>query len=237
MDTEYGNFDGGDNFGGESVTSYQGGETPRETILDGIDSDNVSDFNANNNANNPVNNNSDNSQTNNTNLGAPEQYEPFNFSNGMDTNAPEVKAALSEAEDVFRELNLTQEQAQKLIDLHAKHWIGGAAEMDEQINKQLQAQVDEWGEQTKKDPEFGGARLNQSKMYVNRAISNLGGQKLLDALTKETGVINHPAIWRAFAKIGRDYFTEDKFVQGMNSGRNLDNSPIGMARRVYPDMK
>ena len=36
-----------------------------------------------------------------------------------------VKAALDEAGGLFRELGLTQEQGQRLIDLHAKHWLGG----------------------------------------------------------------------------------------------------------------
>lgn len=236
MDNEYAVND----FSGDSgsVTSYTGGETPRETIFDdfndGSNADDISGSLDNQTANNSFNN------TNNNNINpaanrAPEAYEPFNLPDGTDMNAPDVRDALNEAQGVFKELGLNQEQAQKLIDLHTKHWIGGAAEVEEQINNQLQAQVDAWGEQTKKDPEFGGARLNQAKMYVNRAISNLGGKSLLNALTKETGVINHPAIWRAFAKIGRDYFTEDKFIRNANTGRN-DNSPLGMAKRVYPNM-
>ena len=233
MDNEYAVND----FSGDSgsVTSYTGGETPRETIFDDFNDNNADagGFDSQNDAGALSNNN------NNINPAAanraPEAYEPFNLPDGTDMNAPDVRDALNEAQGVFKELGLNQEQAQKLIDLHTKHWIGGAAEMEEQINNQLQAQVDAWGEQTKKDPEFGGARLNQAKMYVNRAISNLGGKSLLNALTKETGVINHPAIWRAFAKIGRDYFTEDKFIRNANTGRN-DNSPLGMAKRVYPNM-
>ncbi len=218
-----------------SVTSYTGGETPRETIFGDSDYDDSGmddtggDLNGNADFSGGLNNN-------NSLNGAPEAYEPFTLPDGMDMNAPDVQEAMSEAEGVFKELGLTQEQAQKLIDLHTKHWIGGAVEDEENFNSQLQAQIDNWGEQTKRDPEFGGSRLNQAKVYVNRAISKLGGKSLLNALTKETGVINHPAVWRAFARMGRDYFTEDKFVRNSRTGRAGDNSPIGMARRVYPDM-
>ncbi|MBQ6909447.1 MAG: hypothetical protein IJP88_10670 [Synergistaceae bacterium] len=230
------NFNGND-FGG-SVTSYTGGETPRETIFGDSDYDDSGmdstggDIYGDADFSNGVNN--DNSL--NSLNGAPEAYEPFTLPDGMDMNAPDVQEAMGEAESLFREIGLTQEQAQKLIDLHTKHWIGGAVEDEENFNSQLQAQIDNWGEQTKRDPEFGGSRLNQAKVYVNRAISKLGGKSLLNALTKETGVINHPAVWRAFARMGRDYFTEDKFVRNSRTGRAGDNSPIGMARRVYPDM-
>lgn len=230
------NFNGND-FGG-GVTSYTGGETPRETIFGDSDYDDSGmdstggDIYGDADFSNGVNN--DNSL--NSLNGAPEAYEPFTLPDGMDMNAPDVQEAMGEAESLFREIGLTQEQAQKLIDLHTKHWIGGAVEDEENFNSQLQAQIDNWGEQTKRDPEFGGSRLNQAKVYVNRAISKLGGKSLLNALTKETGVINHPAVWRAFARMGRDYFTEDKFVRNSRTGRAGDNSPIGMARRVYPDM-
>ena len=230
------NFNGND-FGG-SVTSYTGGETPRETIFGDSDYDDSGmdstggDIYGDADFSNGVNN--DNSL--NSLNGAPEAYEPFTLPDGMDMNAPDVQEAMGEAESLFREIGLTQEQAQKLIDLHTKHWIGGAVEDEENFNSQLQAQIDNWGEQTKRDPEFGGSRLNQAKVYVNRAISKLGGKSLLNALTKETGVINHPAVWRASARMGRDYFTEDKFVRNSRTGRAGDNSPIGMARRVYPDM-
>ena len=167
---------------------------------------------------------------------APENYEPFNIPAEFDTSSQSYQQTMSEAQTLFKELNLTQQQAQKLVDLHTKSWIGGAAEMQERLLKDLQAQVDGWQEDTKRDPEFGGRNLDQSRIWVQRAIANLGGNELRKVLNDETGAIYHPKVWAAFAKIGRDFYHEDKFVRGANSAPAVDNSLNGMARRLYPDM-
>ncbi len=169
--------------------------------------------------------------------GAPEAYEAFTLPEGVDGNDPQLQAAMGEAQALFRELGLGQEQGQKLIDLHMKHWMGGAVAAEEEFNRQVQARIDQWGKQVQTDQEWGGAHLNESKMLVNRAISALGGERLYKALTNETGVINHPAVFAAFAKMGRDYFKEDRFVQGSTGTGPVDNSPSGMAARVYPNMR
>ena len=56
----------------------------------------------------------------------------------MPAEDPQVKAALDEAEGLFRELGLTQEQGQRLIDLHAKHWLGGMLNQQELFEQESQ---------------------------------------------------------------------------------------------------
>ena len=158
----------------------------------------------------------------------PEAYQPFALPEGVQADAEQVKAASA----LFREMNLTQEQAQKLVDFHAKHWIGAQAAFDDELNRR----VAEWGEQTKADPEFGGIRLTESLTGVRRAISKLGGDELEKALN-ETGAINHPGIFRAFARMGR-LFSEDSFVAGQGApGAGGPRNPSEMAAQVYPGMK
>ena len=165
---------------------------------------------------------------------APENYENFNLPEGIDINNSEVQEALNEAKTLFKEFGLNQQQAQRLIDLHMKHYIGGVAENNELFEEELNRRVAQWGEEVKRNPEFGGSNLKSSIANVNRAISNLGGRKLYDALTTETGVINHPAIFAAFVKIGKMY-SEDKFINGSKQTFR-DNSPAGIAARIYPGM-
>ena len=159
---------------------------------------------------------------------APDQYEPFQVPEGMELDSRQF----GEAQGVFKELGLTQEQAQKLVDLHAKNWIGAVDAYESELTRR----VADWGERTKADPEFGGARLNESLASVRRAISHVGGEGLEKALN-ETGSINHPAIFAAFARMGR-LFAEDGFVEGRSApGSGESNSPSDMARRVYPGMR
>lgn len=165
---------------------------------------------------------------------APESYQPFTLPAEMPAENPQVKEALAEASGVFKELGLTQEQGQKLIDLHAKHWLGGMLNQQELFEQELDRRVTQWGEQTKAHPEFGGTRLNESLTSVRRAIAHLGGEKLARALDQETGLINHPEVFAAFARAGK-LFAEDRFVGGSPAGTPTD-SPSAMAARVYPGM-
>lgn len=165
---------------------------------------------------------------------APESYQPFTLPAEMPAENPQVKEALAEAGGLFRELGLTQEQGQRLIDLHAKHWLGGMLNQQELFEQELDRRVAQWGEQTKAHPEFGGTRLGESLASVRRAIAHLGGEKLAHALDKETGLINHPEVFAAFARAGK-LFAEDRFVGGSPAGASPD-SPSAMAARVYPGM-
>ena len=165
---------------------------------------------------------------------APESYQPFTLPAEMSADDPQVKEALAEASGIFKELGLTQEQGQKLIDLHAKHWLGGMLNQQELFEQELDRRVTQWGEQTKAHPEFGGTRLNESLTSIRRAIAHLGGEKLARALDQETGLINHPEVFAAFARAGK-LFAEDRFVGGSPAGGEL-NTPSSMAARVYPGM-
>lgn len=168
-------------------------------------------------------------------VGAAGEYEAFTLPDGIDPADATVGAALDEAKGAFREMGLTQQQAQRLIDLHMKHYIGALADDDERFNREVDRRVAAWGLEVKADPDFGGSRLNESLTSVKRAIANLGGEPLRLALTDETGLINHPEIFKAFARMGR-HFSEDKLVMGQN-GKVPDMSPSGMAARVYPNMR
>ena len=165
---------------------------------------------------------------------APDSYQPFTLPAEMPAENPQVKEALAEASGIFKELGLTQEQGQRLIDLHAKHWLGGMLNQQELFEQELDRRVAQWGEQTKAHPEFGGTRLGESLASVRRAIAHLGGEKLAHALDKETGLINHPEVFAAFARAGK-LFAEGQFVGGSPAGAS-PNSPSAMAARVYPGM-
>ena len=210
---------------GDGQASY-GDERTRETLLDGAGV--TQDGEQTSGTEQPLEPAQEGAQ-------APGEYEAFVLPQGMDPEDTEVSVALEEATGVFRELGLNQQQAQRLIDLHMKHYIGALAEDDERFNRELDRRVAAWGMEVKGDPEFGGARLNQSLTSVKRAIANLGGEPLRHALSEETGLINHPEVFKAFARMGR-YFSEDKLVMGANR-KGSDDSPHGMAARVYPNMR
>lgn len=152
-------------------------------------------------------------------VGAPEKYE-FTAPEGITLD----KAALEAFEPVARELNLTQEQAQKLVNLQAG-----------MVQKQAEAWQETtkgWTEATKADKEIGGANLtaslNAGKAFL-KAYGNEGLVKLLD----DYGLGNHPEVIRAFAKAGKA-MAEDKFHNGNGSSGDPDTLEA-RARRMFPN--
>ena len=157
------------------------------------------------------------------NLDAATQYEKFTIPEGFDYDDGKV----SEFTALARELNLSQEQAQKLVDLHVRHWLG--------FEEQTKAQAEEWRKQTMNDPEFGGQKFMQSLQDAHRFVSAFGGEKLKIALDA-TGAGNHPEIFKAFALAGR-LLGEDRLVKGTGAAPAGGGTFADLANTLYPDMK
>ena len=157
------------------------------------------------------------------NLDAATQYEKFTIPEGFDYDDGKV----SEFTTLARELNLSQEQAQKLVDLHVRHWLG--------FEEQAKAQSEDWRKQAMNDPEFGGQKFVQSLRDAQRFISAFGGEKLRIALDT-TGAGNHPEIFKAFALAGR-LLGEDRLVKGAGAAPAGGGTFADLANTLYPDMK
>lgn len=156
-------------------------------------------------------------------LDAATQYEKFTIPEGFEYDDGKV----SEFATLARELNLTQEQAQKLVDLHVRHWLG--------FEEQAKAQAEDWRKQAMNDPEFGGQKFVQSLRDAQRFISAFGGEKLRIALDT-TGAGNHPEIFKAFALAGR-LLGEDRLVKGAGAAPAGGGTFADLASTLYPDMK
>lgn len=136
--------------------------------------------------------------------GAPEKYEDFKLPDGVKLD----EAALAEALPVFKDLNLTQEQAQKLVDLQSKFVQANAEKAVENWNAHMEATL----AAAKADPEIGGQNWEQSLSRAKAFIQAFGTPALQEYLnTAEAG--SHVEIIRAFAKAGKAV-SEDGFVPG-----------------------
>jgi hypothetical protein len=150
----------------------------------------------------------------------PVAYETFKLPDGA-TVDPESLAAATE---LFRTSSLSQEQAQKFIDLAVSREQASA-------HKGAQAFVDlqnKWVSEIKADPDIGGDRLGASLASASRAIDRLGVPGLREALNL-TGAGNHPAIVKAFVRLGQ-MVSEDRFLPGNNAG---PAAPRSAAETIY----
>lgn len=135
---------------------------------------------------------------------APEKYE-FTPPEGQELDAN----ALAVFEPIAKELGLSQEQAQKLVDIYPQ--------IQRQQAEAWSKQVADWGEQVKADKEIGGDKFNASVGAAQRALDQFGNPELREYLNA-SGLGNHPALVRFCAKVGKA-MAEDTFVVPNQGGQ------------------
>lgn len=152
--------------------------------------------------------------------GAPEKYE-FKFPEGVQAD----EALLGEFTPLAKDLGLSQEGAQKLVDLYTKtqtQMLQAQQERWEGLNK-------EWSDKSTADKEYGGADLNKNVAIAKLAIDKFGTPELKEALNL-TGVGNHPEVVRFFYRVGKA-ISDDKFDTG-NGKAGVTKDP---AKLLFPN--
>lgn len=156
--------------------------------------------------------------------GAPEAYEPFKMPEGYAVD----EQLLGEFTPVLKELNLTQEAAQKVMDFAPKLIERTVAETQAAVLDQVGLKDHAtWAASAKADKEFGGEQFAANLATAKKAIDAFGTPELRDVLRK-TGLGNHPEFLRAFYRAGKA-ISEDSFVPG---GKNT-SAAANPATRLY----
>lgn len=137
---------------------------------------------------------------------APESYEAFTMPEGVEAN----ETLMTEFTALAKELGLSQEKAQKLVDLQAKTALEETTTRTDQLTKALEAQKTRWADEIKNDPELGGAKFDATVTTAVKAVSAFFGDDVR-TLLNESGIGNHPGLIRGLHKIGLA-ITEDRIV-------------------------
>ena len=135
---------------------------------------------------------------------APENYEDFKTPEGIALDAD----VATEFKGLAKELNLSQDAAQKVADLGgtlAQNWAG-------QQTEAIQKAKAEWINGTKTDKEIGGDQLPANLAVAKKALDTFGTPELR-TLLNESGLGNHPEIIRAFYRAGKA-ISEDRVLTG-----------------------
>lgn len=143
--------------------------------------------------------------------GAPEKYE-FVAPEGKEFDAE----VIGQFSDIAKELNLTQEAAQKLVET-----------MGPKIAERQMAQVEmvrnEWAQQAQSDKEFGGDKLQENLAVAKKALDSFGTPELR-ALLNESGLGNNPEVIRFMFRAGKA-ISEDTFVGNSVGAGNKSGGP------------
>ncbi len=163
--------------------------------------------------------------------GAPEKYE-FKAPEGGALDA----TVMAEFSTVAKELGLSQDAAQKVIDKLAPTIVKQNAEA---ITQAMETASTEWVKATQTDKDIGGAKLGENLAVAKKALDAFGTPELRALLgrydpkdnPKGTGLGNHPEIIKAFFKAGKA-ISEDKFVPG---GKAPSKGETNAAKSLYPN--
>lgn len=151
--------------------------------------------------------------------GAPEKYE-IKAPEGQEYDGEFMKAY----EDVARELNMTNEAAQKLLDK-----VSPVVQAQQQAK--IEAVQNEWLNAAKADKEFGGDKLNENLAVAKQAIDKFGTPELKELLNS-TKIGNHPEIVRFFYRAGKAV-SEDTFIGGQQNGKAAPKTFNDYAEKLY----
>ena len=139
--------------------------------------------------------------------GAPEQYEEFKAPEGLSYD----DQFMGTFKHVAKELNLSQKQAQHLLDKCAPVLAQRQVE-------QIKAVSDQWVERTKADKEIGGTNWTRAASDIARVRDRFGvnADGKIDPDIAEfmsTPIGNHPGLLKLLARVGRA-FGEADFPRG-----------------------
>ena len=151
---------------------------------------------------------------------APETYADFTLPEGVEMD----KGYLDALTPVFKEMGLSQEQAQRLIDHQAAQVKAG----DEARVQAFDQMTQEWLTAARADTEIGGDKFEQNVANARLAVQKFGTPELNKLFTSQ-GIGNHPEIIRAFARMGA-LLREDKPGDGNPASQERDVLSI-----MYPN--
>lgn len=161
-----------------------------------------------------------------TSDGAPEEYAEFNMPEGM----VEDKALTEKVTPLFKEMNLSQEQAQKLVDAYAPHVQEVATQAVDNHIAQIEEAV---RQENQKNFETLMAMPNrdQVKGFVNDGLKFLAQTDDEAAYLRADG--NNPLLVNMLARLGQQ-IGEGSFVEG--SGGRGEQTSAEKLDAMYPSM-
>jgi hypothetical protein len=134
-------------------------------------------------------------------------------------------AVVTEFSGLAKELNLSQEAAQKVIDKMAPLLAKtDATQYASRITKAVETASAEWVTQSKADKEFGGDKFDANLALAKLTFDTYGTPEL-KALLQASGLDNHPEMIRWAYRTGKQLAPDGKVVTGnTNNAGNLTGS-------------
>lgn len=142
---------------------------------------------------------------------APEKYAEFKLPVGA-TYDPDI---MTKAQAIFKELNLSQEAAQKLVDLNLENMKLMATKGEKFAYEQFETMRSKWREEIQTDPILGGRNMSANQALVAKAVLAFAGKDregFIQAL-EMTGAGDNPFVYAFMTNVGKA-ISNDDYVTG-----------------------
>lgn len=168
-------------------------------------------------------------------------YEEFKLPDGVNLDKEQVAEfgkLLGEIESGKLDHAGFQEAGQKLVDLATKATTDSINRLNDYYVQFHENQKKEWFESFKKDPEMGGANLDQTVGALREAVEKYAGDEKQIAefrsVMKESGVGNHPAVIRMMNNMAKEI---SRYTTESDNGNGGSNRIVPAARPAPSKVK
>lgn len=145
--------------------------------------------------------------------------------------------AIESVSPIFKELGLTQSQAQKLVDFHNAQ----VKAQSDAISTAIATAREAWRNEVKSDPDIG-SRIPEVQTEIGRALDKLGDQKLVKSFREAmdtTGMGDNPALIKTLFRFAK-MVNEGTHITGGNPSELGQSRPNGAkpsaAQAMYPTL-
>lgn len=145
--------------------------------------------------------------------------------------------AVESISPIFKELGLTQPQAQKLVDFYNNQ----VKAQTDTINNAVAATREAWRNEVRADPDIG-SRIPEVQTEIGRALDKLGDQKLVKSFRESmdtTGMGDNPALIKTLYRFAK-MVNEGTHITGGGPSELGQGKPNGArpsaAQAMYPTL-
>jgi len=153
---------------------------------------------------------------------APAEYKDFKLPEGVEADAEVLASFKAEA----KALKLTQEQAQKLVDMQTSL----AAKQSKTAHDAWTDVQKDWVEKAKSDKEYGGQAFNDNLALAKKAMDKFASPEFKQAMDL-TGMGNHPELIRLLVNVGKHFKEDGVMKSGTESAGTKDPAKV-----LFPNM-
>lgn len=158
----------------------------------------------------------------------PEAYQQFTLPEGVELD----EATLTEVTPIFRELNLDQDGAQKLVSFYASKTQDALTAYHQKLAEGHQETLRTWSNELRELPDYKGKdAFNQAKGRVAHVLNTLGSPELKTLLDKDYGLIRNKAVF-TFLDAVASKLSEDSLVRD-DAGAPVKEPPKRAADVMY----